>query len=506
MTTSVITFLLVCTVAVLVLPRRWVLLPFIGGACYVMRSQAIEVGAASITGAHLLVAAGLIRLVLRREWIEGRFNCVDWLLIAWGAWLIVSVAFHATPAMSFALRTRTVLEAWGFYLLFRVCCRSAEERQQLLKVLALVLGPISVGMIIERSTGTNLFGRFVGVELLPALRDGVVRAQGPFAHAILAGSIGGVCLPLMMGLWSDSRALWLLGVMACAAIITTSASSGPILTAGSGVVALLLWPLREQMRLVRWLAVLMYVGLDLLMNQPAYFIISYVDLTGSSTSWYRAALIRSAAEHFDEWWLAGTDYTRHWMATGIAADPRSVDIVNHYIAMGVAGGVLLMALFIALLVSGFLSVGRSIRSGASDSDRFRSWAVGASLFAHAVTCLAVSYFDYAVIFLYLSLTVATVPAPDASIRGTARPRRSEPRREPSPVVTKSGRHTWAAQRHASTWRDISQRTSAYLSRVYGRTRIGQRVESNHAAGVSANACRACAGERYPSRAINHARV
>ena len=71
-------------------------------------------------------------------------------------------------------------------------------------------------------------------------------------------------------------------------------------------------------------------------------------------AYHRAALIESAIKHLDEWWLAGTDYTRHWMPSGIPANENHTDLTNHYIAMGVMGGLLLLLLFIWLLLRGVL--------------------------------------------------------------------------------------------------------------------------------------------------------
>jgi hypothetical protein len=190
-------------------------------------------------------------------------------------------------------------------------------------------------------------------------------------------------------------------------MIITSASSGPILAAGAGVGVFLLWPLRRNMRLVRWSTAALYVVLEIVMNQPAYFIITYVDLMGGSTSWYRAALIREAFAHLDEWWLVGTDYTRHWMASGIPADPNHVDIVNHYISMGVVGGVLLMAVFIGLFVRAFQQVGRGMHLHSRGGNAISCWAAGASFFAHTVTCLSISYYDHSIMFLYLTLATTT---------------------------------------------------------------------------------------------------
>jgi hypothetical protein len=37
---------------------------------------------------------------------------------------------------------------------------------------------------------------------------------------------------------------------------------------------------------------------------------------------------------------------------------------------------------------------------------FLAWSFGAGLFAHAATCVSVSYFDQSVLFLYLTLAAA----------------------------------------------------------------------------------------------------
>ncbi|OAI45946.1 hypothetical protein AYO43_07300 [Nitrospira sp. SCGC AG-212-E16] len=118
-------------------------------------------------------------------------------------------------------------------------------------------------------------------------------------------------------------------------------------------------------------------------------------------------MIDKALEHLPEWWFAGTDYTRHWLDYGAFWSADHIDITNHYLRMGVDGGLLLMFLFIAILAKGFSFVGQCLRQGAKLPPEFRFlvWSLGASLFAHAATCLSVSYFDQSVVFMYLTLAV-----------------------------------------------------------------------------------------------------
>jgi hypothetical protein len=136
-----------------------------------------------------------------------------------------------------------------------------------------------------------------------------------------------------------------------------------------------------------------------------YFLMARIDVAGGSQGWFRAQLISAAIEHLDEWWFAGTDYTRHWMATGIHANDIHTDIVNQVLAMGVMGGLPLMALFIMVMVAAFRDVGRATREneGASLDDRFLAWTLGALLFGHVMNFWSIYLFDQSVVFLYLVL-------------------------------------------------------------------------------------------------------
>lgn len=143
------------------------------------------------------------------------------------------------------------------------------------------------------------------------------------------------------------------------------------------------------------------------MTDPAYYIIARIDLTGSSTGWHRAKLIEMGITHLNEWWLGGTDYTRHWMPTGVSWSEEHTDITNYYLKMGVIGGLPLMGLFIAALLSGFQYIGQSLRLSQHEpwEQQFMIWSVGAALLSHVATCISVSYFDQSYIFLFLNLAL-----------------------------------------------------------------------------------------------------
>lgn len=366
--------------------------------------QGIELGPLHFPFLRMLLAVGFVRVILRGERM-GRMNSLDRLMVVWAVWTLLSSVFHNKPADALVYRLGFVYNACGIYFLLRIFCRSLEDVMTLCRITAVLLIPLSLLVIPERVTGHNLFAALGGVPAISELREGRFRAQGPFAHSILAGTVGAVCLPLMIALWQKQRKTAVAGIVACCSLVFASASSGPIMSVLAAVGALLMWHWRQKMRLIRWSAVLGYIGLDLVMKAPAYYVLSHIDLTGSSTSWHRARLIESAIEFLPEWWLSGTDYTRHWMPTGVPWSSDHTDITNHYLRMGVLGGLPLMFLFIAVLAKGFSYVGQSIQkmSQYPPESRFTVWILGAMLFAHAVTFISVSYYDQSLVFIYLTL-------------------------------------------------------------------------------------------------------
>lgn len=214
-------------------------------------------------------------------------------------------------------------------------------------------------------------------------------------------------MPLMIGLFQQYRKTAVLGTLACFAIVFASASSGPIMTLFAGIGGVMMWHFRGRMRIFQSLAILSYAALDLIMNAPAYYIIARIDLTGSSTSWHRAALIEAAFAHLSEWWFAGTDYTRHWLSYGVSWSSAHADITNYYLKMGVWGGLPLMVLFISQLAIGFAYVGRTVKQVSVFYPQygFMIWTIGVSLFAHSTAFISVSYFDQSFVFIYLTLAL-----------------------------------------------------------------------------------------------------
>jgi hypothetical protein len=286
-------------------------------------------------------------------------------------------------------------------------------------------------MFAEHLVEKNYFGiLFGGVSESVYWREGKIRAQGPFAHPINAGTVGAVCFPLMLGIWRQYRVSAVVGMAACLAIVLASTSSGPLMSLFMGILGVLLWSRQTWLRTIRWGLVGGYLCAELLMTRPAYYLISKFDLTGSSTGWHRSRLIEAALEYLPEWWAFGTDYTFHWIGIAVDEEGLKSDITNYFLWIGTIGGLPAMLLVIAMIWCAFVWVGTSVKNApdALRDHRFMIWCLGAGLLAHVATSMSVAYSDQSLMFFWLNVgaissvysvvtmaAAAKQPPPDAPI-------------------------------------------------------------------------------------------
>lgn len=399
---------LTCAAALLAVPRKWAPVPLLLGCTYMTLGQGIELGPISLPVYRMLLLVGVARVILKVESLPGGLNLIDKLMIGWGGWVVFASFFHDPERAGPIYACGVVFNQTLIYFLIRIWCVDLEEVSDVIRIMALLLVPIAMEMIVEKLTGRNSFAIFGGVPDYVLIREGKLRAQGPFRHPILAGTVGATCIPLFVGILKRHRMAALLGIGAGIAIVIASASSGPVMSLLAGVFALGLWYFKRHLKVLRWGAVLLYILLMFTMTRPPYFLISRIDISGGSTGWHRAFLIQQTIAHLPEWWLFGTDETRHWMPfQGFASDPHHTDITNYYIGFGVTGGLVAMLLVIWMMAVAFRWIGQIHDSQSADepNQRFMIWCFGACLFSHAVTSISVAYFDQSMLYFWLSVAV-----------------------------------------------------------------------------------------------------
>lgn len=388
-------------------PRKWAIVPLLLGCCYMTMGQGIALGPASLPVYRMLIAVGVLRVFIKGERIQGAPNIIDKMIIAWSAWVIIASFFHdGSPGSGPIYASGIVFNISLIYYLVRVWCDDLDSVEILVIGIAILLVPISIGMIMEKTTGKNPFAVFGGVPLTVLVREGKLRAQGPFGHPILAGTVGATCIPLFMSLFARRKLISVAGIASGLGMVVASASSGPAVSLGAGIFGLIMWRMRSFTGYLRIGGVICYFALMLVMTRPPYYLISKIDISGGSTGWHRCYLIEQTFNHLSEWWLFGTDQTRHWMPNqGTASLPNHTDITNYYIGFGVVAGLPAMIMLIIILKVGFGWVGNLQDTEISETDKFVIWCLGCGLFAHAITSISVAYFDQSLIFFWLNIAV-----------------------------------------------------------------------------------------------------
>ena len=219
-------------------------------------------------------------------------------------------------------------------------------------------------------------------------------------------------MPCFASLWSvkGGRLFALIGLVAATIITITPSSSGPAVAYASGLIALVLWRVRNNMRIIRWGLLFVIILADVVMKAPVWYLIARLSEIVGGTGYHRSELIDQAVRHIDEWWLVGSHYTAHWMPYVLPDNPEMVDITNQFIWEGLMGGLLTMILFIVLIARCFQGVGKAVHSGQHQNNGylFVVWALGAALFTHVMSFTSVVYFDQMIVFWFLLLSMISV--------------------------------------------------------------------------------------------------
>lgn len=412
-----IAFLFIALMAQFALPRQLAMLPLILGFTWMTRGQLVDLGFVNISITRIIIVSAVFRAWVRGEHLFNGPSRVDKWIYIWALVLLATTPFHLPDTTVY--RLGIIWDYVGIYFLFRLFVVKREDIELIFKLLFIAFFPVALSMLYEQHTDENVFRALGGVPLVSPHRTNGIRACGPFPHPILAGTAGAILVPMAAYFWKTAKSWALFGGLAGLGVVYASGSSGPMLMAIIGLACMMVWPLRGQVRIIQWAGILLVFLLNLVMNDPVYFLLAKIDVAGGSMGWHRAQLIQSTLAAISEWWLYGTDYTRHWMPTGIPASDRHTDITNHYIAMAVYGGFWLLVAFVGLLVSVFRGLGFAIRDESIDAkERFLAWTLGSILVAHSFNFLSIVLFDQSIISFLLVVGLAaglrskTLPVPD----------------------------------------------------------------------------------------------
>jgi hypothetical protein len=421
---------------ILFLRRKHVIAPFLAAALLIPMDQVLVLGTFHFQMVRILILFGSLAMFIRKppsgeRIFSGGVSSLDKAVILWAIFTAIATVALWRDAAALTNQAGALYTAFGLYFLFRSLIRDEEDVRRAIRVLAYVSAVIALIMISEHITDHNpyvlLGGSRAWTRETLMVREGGLRALGPFQHPILAGTFGAVSLPLYIALWfrdCGARGSALVGVLASSAITLASQSSTPLLAYAGGIFALCMWPLRKQMRVSRWGLVIVLIGLHLVMKAPVWALIARIDLTGGSSSYHRYMLVDQCIRHFGDWWLFGVKETASW-------GWDMWDLANQYVAVAATSGLMPLIFFVAILAFGFKYLGKARK--AAEGERRQElfiWAFCAALFANCVAFFGISYYDQTMVSWYLLLAMIWAAA------RSPRPRENSP---------ENSAGTWAAK-------------------------------------------------------------
>lgn len=388
--------------ALLVLaPRRYAIAPMVLMACFIPSAQRLVVMGADFSLLRILVLFAWSRLILRNEFEGFVWNRLDKMFVAWktSGMLIYVLAYGTTSA--FIYRCGWVFDGFGMYFFFRCMLREWRDFDFLIRTFIVISFPVALAFCVERITGRNVFSTFGGVPEITVVREGRLRCQGAYAHAILAGCFWATSMPWMVSQMVSGRK-WTgaAGIAAALIVVLNCSSSTPILALFFMLLGILLYFARNYVRIIRWSFLLLLVVLHLTMNNPVWHLLARVNIVGGSTGWHRYKIMDTTINNFSKWWLLGETNPMSWGVWQMR------DITNQYILEALLGGLLSLTCFIVMIGVAFGLVGKSLRKcGENASQRILVWSVGAALFTHVSIFFSVSYFGQIIMLWYLTLAM-----------------------------------------------------------------------------------------------------
>jgi hypothetical protein len=398
--------LVVASALILMLPRKYAVIPFIFASLMIPLGQVVVIGGLHFMVFRILILAGWVRLVASGmlfppQTAGFKLNSIDRAVMWWVLANSVAYILLYMDAAAVVNRMGFAYTAIGVYFLMRFLVRDWDDIDRVIKVFSITCMVVATFMFVEHGTERNVFAVFGGVPESVPFREGRLRAQGPFAHPIIAGTLGATLVPLFIGMWwaMKPKIFALIGVLAALVMTITSASATPVLALAVGIGALTLWPFRDQMRWFRWGLVITLVGLHMVMKAPVWALIARINVVGGSSGDHRYELVNRAILHFWDWWLVGAKDLESW---GFLMH----DTVNEYVSQAVTGGLLGLSLFIVILVRCFRSIGLARKANENNLELERShWCLGACLFANVVAFFGHTYFDQTIVMWYALLAM-----------------------------------------------------------------------------------------------------
>src|SRR5262245_59485531 len=199
----VLVAMLVTILIILLLPRKFGLAALLLTTFLIPGGQVLFVGGAHVFVFRIIVLAGLVRAIRasssrQASLLGGGWNSIDSAFFLWVCFHVLAFVLLYLDVGALINQAGYVSDYLGGYLVLRQLIQDEQDVDSAIKCFSFLAVIFAICMVREQMTGQNLFGLLGGVRLESEVREGRVRSEAVFQHAILAGTFGATLVPLFV--------------------------------------------------------------------------------------------------------------------------------------------------------------------------------------------------------------------------------------------------------------------------------------------------------------------
>ena len=392
----VLIFLIIAILVVLAFDKKYVVLIFLLTINFITPAQRISISGIDFPIIRILFLVALLRIFLRREYSEFRITLLDKIIFFQIAISTLAYSLQVPSFSSVTFAASTFIDSFSAYFIIRCLIKDEKDIRSIITELAWISFVVAFLFLYEVVNRHNLMSILGWVPETPEIRHGQIRAQGAYAHPILAGAYWAAVFPLFIGscIKGEKKVLLMyLGVVSSIIIIVLSSSSTSISSFLVGIIASLFYFQRDSLTFIKLLLIFSPFVLSIFMDNPIWFLLTKIDFTGGSTGFFRYLLLDNFIRNWKEWFFLGIRNTGQWGTTLSLPWVGLNDLTNQFVVEGVRGGIFGLTTFIFAIVIAFKYFGKLL-SVADNKDTHRLyWYLGTSLLVHITNFIGISYFS-----------------------------------------------------------------------------------------------------------------
>jgi hypothetical protein len=171
----VMILLIIAILLILVLPRKYVIVPFLMAIFLTPFGQQLYVGGVHFFIPRILILFGWARIGLTPKSSEsgitsGGFSPIDKVFICWAAFRATATYLEFLEAGALINQCAFLWDTVGGFFLLRYLIREEEDILRVVRTLGFIVCLLAVTMAYEKLHGVNPFG-YMGGRLAPMVRD-----------------------------------------------------------------------------------------------------------------------------------------------------------------------------------------------------------------------------------------------------------------------------------------------------------------------------------------------